>query len=62
MIRAVVAQNTAFRYGAGCNRGLVRQLEACTTRHLVERKVAKFHDHNDLVVLGRDRALRHACK
>jgi len=53
---------TAFRYGAGCDGGLVRQLETCTKRHLVERKVVKFHAHNDLVALGKDRSLRHACR
>ena len=52
----------AFRYGAGCDGDLLRQLESCTTRHLVERKVVKFHANNDLVALGKDRALRHACR
>jgi len=52
----------AFRYGSGCDNSLLRQLEACTARHLTERKVAKFHAQNDLVALGRDRSLRHACR
>lgn len=52
----------AFRYGAGCDENLLHQLETCTKRHLVERKVVKFHASNDLVALGRDRALRHACR